>query len=72
MSVDEALEKSPTMRAAQRATTADPETWKKALKAWRKSIGKIRPSKENGHVCLIIGYNKNTDELAISDSWGPQ
>ena len=24
-----------------------------------------------GHVCLIIGYNKLTGEVALSDSWGP-
>ncbi|MEA2069630.1 MAG: C39 family peptidase [Verrucomicrobiota bacterium] len=23
-----------------------------------------------GHICLIIGYNKKTGEIAISDSWG--
>lgn len=72
MYVDEALNKSLTMRVPQRAGTSDPEVWKQALKAWRKAGGKIRPEKENAHVCLIIGYNKNTDELAISDSWGPQ
>ena len=25
-----------------------------------------------GHICLIIGYNKQTGEIAISDSWGPE
>ena len=25
-----------------------------------------------GHICLIIGYNKQTGEVAISDSWGPK
>ncbi|HEY5621651.1 MAG TPA: C39 family peptidase, partial [Pontiella sp.] len=24
-----------------------------------------------GHICLIVGYNKRTGEIAISDSWGP-
>ena len=24
-----------------------------------------------GHICLIMGYNAETDEIAISDSWGP-
>jgi hypothetical protein len=23
-------------------------------------------------MCLIIGYNKATGEIAISDSWGPR
>ncbi len=26
----------------------------------------------DGHICLIIGYNKKTGEIAISDSWGPK
>ncbi|HEY5652842.1 MAG TPA: SHD1 domain-containing protein [Pontiella sp.] len=25
-----------------------------------------------GHICLIIGYNRQTGEIAISDSWGPK
>jgi hypothetical protein len=26
--------------------------------------------KDNFHVCMIIGYNEATEELAVSDSWG--
>ena len=26
----------------------------------------------NYHICLIVGYNENTGELAVSDSWGPE
>lgn len=26
----------------------------------------------NGHAAMVIGYNKETDEVAISDSWGPE
>jgi hypothetical protein len=26
----------------------------------------------NGHVCLLIGCNRKTGELATSDSWGPE
>ncbi len=25
-----------------------------------------------GHICLIIGYNQEKQEIAISDSWGPE
>lgn len=25
----------------------------------------------SGHICLIVGYNEKTSEIAISDSWGP-
>lgn len=24
------------------------------------------------HLCLIVGYNDKTDEIAVSDSWGPR
>ena len=27
---------------------------------------------ENGHICMIIGYNEQTEELAVSDSWGKE
>jgi uncharacterized protein YvpB len=30
----------------------------------------LRKDKESGHVVLIIGYNKDTNEIAFSDSWG--
>ena len=26
--------------------------------------------KANFHLCMIIGYNEETNEIAISDSWG--
>lgn len=26
----------------------------------------------NHHICMIIGYNEQTSEIAISDSWGPR
>jgi hypothetical protein len=26
----------------------------------------------NGHVCLLIGCNRETAELTTSDSWGPE
>ena len=26
--------------------------------------------KDKFHVCMIIGYNEATQELAVSDSWG--
>jgi hypothetical protein len=31
----------------------------------------LKPDTEYGHVCLIIGYNEKTREIAITDSWGP-
>lgn len=46
------------------------------LKAWaaerKKPAAGISRDRTAAHLCLIIGYNKATGELAFSDSWGPQ
>jgi hypothetical protein len=36
----------------------------------RNDSGQDEDSNSGGHICLIIGYNKQTREIAISDSWG--
>jgi hypothetical protein len=58
-------------RQAARSGTPDPATWKKELAEVRKSARKFHVDKSKAHVCLIIGYNKQTGEVALSDSWGP-
>jgi len=58
-------------RQAARAGEPDPATWKKELAEARKSARKFHADKSKAHVCLIIGYNKITGEVALSDSWGP-
>ena len=45
------------------------------LKEWKKTLRRQKrlPSRRKGaHVCLIIGYNEETGELAVSNSWGEQ
>ncbi len=46
------------------------------LKKWaaerKKPSAGLSRDPQAGHLCLIIGYNKATGELAFSDSWGPQ
>ena len=40
---------------------------------WKVMLRKMRrlpPSKQGAHVCLIIGYNSATEEIAVSNSWG--
>jgi hypothetical protein len=32
----------------------------------------LSPQTKGGHLRLIIGYNKKTDEILYSDSWGPR
>ena len=58
-------------RVQERRSTTDITGWKKVLAAARKEVRKFRPQRDSAHVCMIIGYNKQTGEIAISDSWGP-
>lgn len=38
---------------------------------WLKTVRKYRfPSGGGAHMCLIVGCNEKTDEIAISNSWG--
>lgn len=56
-------------RSADRKQVTDWAQWKAQVTT--DSTGHILPKdKETGHVVLIIGYNKNTNEIAFSDSWG--
>jgi hypothetical protein len=59
-------------RTKERADMKDAATWKKALAESRKGQKPLQPSRTEGHVCMIIGYNKETGEVAVSDSWGPE
>jgi hypothetical protein len=71
MLVDEKLDRDLSSRLRQRAES-DPETWSKALIEKRKAARSIKKNQNNGHVCLLIGSNRETGELATSDSWGPE
>jgi len=50
----------------------EPDAWAASLEPARKAAKDWRNDPESGHVCMIIGYNEKTGELAVSDSWGPQ
>ncbi len=46
--------------------TAISEQWLKTLKKQKR----IKDVHEGPHVCLIIGYNEQTKEIVVSNSWG--
>ena len=50
---------------------SDAVAWKKTLAESRKGQKPLQPNRNEGHMCMIIGYNKETGEVAVSDSWGP-
>ncbi|WP_395743129.1 hypothetical protein [Prosthecobacter sp.] len=56
-------------RTKDRQQVSEWSTWKNKITSEAAS-SKLRPDKEHSHVVLIIGYNKETNEIAFSDSWG--
>ncbi len=65
------LDERVSERSLQRESVTDWEAYGKLLEPYRKAARSIRTDRDNGHMCMIVGYNEETDEIAISDSWGP-
>lgn len=57
-------------QSADRMGNESPEAWKQSLQSARKAAKQLKPAPDKMHVCMIIGYNPRTDEIATSDSWG--
>lgn len=55
----------------QRAGVTDWKAWNENLKAARRDARKLSREATEGHVCLMVGFNRETGEIALSDSWGP-
>lgn len=58
-------------RTKEREGMSDVAAWKKTLAESRKGQKPLQPNRDEGHMCMIVGYNKETGEVAVSDSWGP-
>jgi len=57
-------------RTAQRRKTTDWEAWADQTKSQSREV-ELRKDLTTAHACMIIGYNLETGEIAVSDSWGP-
>ena len=57
--------------SARRATLSDLVSLKSLAADKRILSAGLRPEAGAAHVCLLVGYNRATGELAFSDSWGP-
>ena len=57
-------------RTKERKSVTDWNAWEKACKSSARST-ELRKDITTAHACLITGYNKETGEIAVSDSWGP-
>lgn len=71
MSSLEEMNSEISRRSLERRGVTDWEAWKNKLgesvvhKKWKKDSA-------SAHVCMIVGYNRETGEIAVSDSWGPE
>ncbi|MFP4204341.1 MAG: hypothetical protein ACLFS4_08425 [Opitutales bacterium] len=55
--------------ARKRAASFD--DYREKLEDFRDTADDLKKDRMRGHISMIIGYNKTTEEIAISDSWGP-
>jgi hypothetical protein len=69
MFVTDELERAVAERARERGNH-DPDEWEKILRKEVRETRRIRPDRQGGHVRIIVGYNRETGEIAYSDSWG--
>ena len=58
-------------RSADRAAVTDWNDWVSNGLGPARAKAQSLPSRGQAHTCLIIGYNENTRELAVSNPWGP-
>ena len=71
LNTSEAVDSHINRRTSERAGVEDWAEWNSSLETARRGARTMARGVAEGHVCLIIGYNEETDEIAISDSWGP-
>ena len=55
-----------------RENVTDWKAWKKRVAEQAEAFEKRDKIADKHHICMIIGYNAETEELAVSDSWGPR
>ena len=58
-------------RMRHRIAVTDWKDWEEKFLPDLKKSAPLKPDPSYSHICLIIGYNPRTREIAISDSWGP-
>lgn len=70
MRASEEFISSGLQRTADRRGMTDPGKWRQG-RGGDERVREITEARWFGHVCLIVGYNHDTGEVAIADSWGP-
>jgi hypothetical protein len=67
----EEYNKAADKNTKERLTVTDWKAYGSTLAAETASLAKAPKPSSNYHICMIVGYNETTQELAVSDSWGP-
>ncbi|MBC8041182.1 MAG: hypothetical protein H7Y06_11615 [Opitutaceae bacterium] len=52
---------------AAHRSASETTPWKPVLTP--AELAAVRPDPETAHACLIVGYNRSSNEIAVSDSW---
>ncbi|MFZ4483033.1 MAG: hypothetical protein ACOYOL_03525 [Chthoniobacterales bacterium] len=71
INTSDAVDQRINEHTRQRAGVTDWKAWNDGLKPARREAKKLSREASEGHVCLIVGFNRETGEIALSDSWGP-
>ncbi|MEM7698108.1 MAG: C39 family peptidase [Verrucomicrobiota bacterium] len=59
-------------RTEAREAVDDFSAWATEIQAEAEALAPKLNAEANHHICMIIGYNEQTNEVAVSDSWGPR
>lgn len=66
----EEYNKTANENTSKRKSVTDWAVWAKEIAAKSEVLVKQEAVQDNHHICMIVGYNEATNELAVSDSWG--
>jgi len=69
--VDQPLQRRISERTKERSGVDDIKQWDERLEPVRSEARNADINPVGYHVCMIVGYNPETEEIAISDSYGP-
>jgi len=70
LAVNDEHYKGISARTAERKTVKNWNEWNLKLKPIRIGAKNISLKYSTGHICIVMGYNSKTKEIAISDSYG--
>ncbi|MGB6219617.1 C39 family peptidase [Haloferula sp.] len=60
-----------TKNTQRRKKVTDWSDWAATIAEETAELVESEQVQANHHICMIVGYNEATGELAVSDSWGP-